>query len=103
MSTGPRRFNKNQPGKPRARGRYVPRRKVCAFCVERVDVVDYKSFDKLRRFISDRSKIDPKRKTGTCAGHQRELSVAIKRARHLALLPYTPVQPFTPVQPRPAV
>ena len=79
------------PGRPRGRGRYVPRRKVCSFCVQRVTVIDYKDADRLRRYISDRSKIDPRRKTGTCAGHQRELSTAIKRARHLALLPYTPV------------
>jgi small subunit ribosomal protein S18 len=57
--------------------------------VDKIDVVDYKDPIKLRRYISDRGKIDPRRKTGTCARHQRRLTVAIKRARHLALLPYT--------------
>jgi small subunit ribosomal protein S18 len=71
------------------RGRYVPRRKVCAFCVDHVGEIDYKDAAKLRRYLSDRGKIDPRRKTGTCAKHQRGLSVALKRARHLALLPYT--------------
>lgn len=65
------------------------RRKVCAFCVDKIDIVDYKDPMKLRRYISDRGKIDPRRKTGTCARHQRRLTIAIKRARHLALLPYT--------------
>ncbi len=65
------------------------RKKVCAFCVEKVDVIDYKDAAKLRRFMSDRAKILPRRVTGTCAYHQRELTTAIKRARHIALLPYT--------------
>jgi small subunit ribosomal protein S18 len=71
------------------RGRFGSRRKVCAFCVDKIDTVDYKDAGKLRRFISERGKIEPRRKTGTCARHQRRLTVAIKRARHLALLPYT--------------
>lgn len=71
------------------RGRFGSRRKVCAFCVDKIDKVDYKDSGKLRRFISERGKIEPRRKTGTCARHQRRLTVAIKRARHLALLPYT--------------
>lgn len=76
-------------GRPRGRGdRYVPRRKVCAFCVDRVLEIDYKDVARLRRYLSERSKIEPRRKTGTCARHQRGLSVAIKRARHMALLPY---------------
>jgi small subunit ribosomal protein S18 len=70
-------------------GRYVPRRKVCAFCVDHVDKIDYKEVAKLRRYLSDRGKIEPRRKTGTCAKHQRRLTIALKRARHLALLPYT--------------
>jgi small subunit ribosomal protein S18 len=57
--------------------------------VDKIDIVDYKDPTKLRRYVSDRGKIDPRRKTGTCARHQRRLTVAIKRARHLALLPYT--------------
>lgn len=65
------------------------RRKVCSFCVDKVDTIDYKDISKLRRFISERAKILPRRVTGTCAHHQRELTVAIKRARHLALLPYS--------------
>lgn len=64
------------------------RKKVCAFCVDRVDTIDYKDIAKLRRFLSERAKILPRRVTGTCAHHQRELTIAIKRARHLALLPY---------------
>jgi small subunit ribosomal protein S18 len=73
----------------RGRGRYIPRRKVCQFCVDKVEVIDYKEPARLRRFISDRGKIEPRRKTGTCARHQRRLGVALKRARHLALLPFT--------------
>lgn len=64
------------------------RRKVCAFCVDRMEHIDYKDTGKLRRFLSERGKIVPRRVTGTCAHHQRELTVAIKRARHVALLPY---------------
>lgn len=70
-------------------GRYYPRRKVCSFCMDKIDVIDYKDFGRLRRYISDRGKIEPRRQTGTCAKHQRALSVAIKRARHLALLPFS--------------
>ena len=65
------------------------RKKVCAFCVDRSEHIDYKDVAKLRRYLSERAKIVPRRVTGTCARHQRELTVAIKRARHLALLPYT--------------
>ena len=65
------------------------RRKVCSFCVEKVDTIDYKDALKLRRFTSDRAKILPRRVTGTCAYHQRQLTTAIKRARHLAILPYS--------------
>ena len=64
------------------------RRKVCQFCVEKVEVIDYKDVAKLRKFTSERAKILPRRVTGTCAKHQRELTTAIKRARHLAMLPY---------------
>ena len=65
------------------------RKKVCAVCVDKVETIDYKDAAKLRRFMSDRAKILPRRVTGTCAYHQRELTTAIKRARHIALLPYT--------------
>ena len=71
-----------------SRSRYVPSRKVCSFCVDKVETIGYKDPEKLRRYISDRGKILPRRRTGTCAKHQRILAVAIKRARHLALLPY---------------
>lgn len=66
-----------------------PRRKVCGFCVDRAENIDYKDIAKLRRYMSERAKILPRRVTGTCAAHQRKLTTAIKRARHLALLPYT--------------
>lgn len=71
------------------RGGRKGRKKVCAFCVDKVDVIDYKDIARLRRFISERAKILPRRVTGTCAHHQRELTAAIKRARYLSLLPYT--------------
>ena len=70
------------------RGGRKVRKKVCSFCVDRIDNIDYKDAARLRRFISERAKILPRRVTGTCARHQRELTVAIKRARHIALLPY---------------
>jgi small subunit ribosomal protein S18 len=76
-------------GRPRGRGRYIPRRKVCQFCVDKIVFIDYKEPARLRRYVSDRGKIEPRRKTGTCAKHQRALTVALKRARHLALLPFT--------------
>ena len=66
------------------------RRKVCSFCVDKVKLIDYKDPGKLRRYISGGGKIEPRRKTGVCAKHQRALAIAIKRARHLALLPYVP-------------
>lgn len=65
------------------------RKKVCVFCVDKVENIDYKDISKLRRFISERAKILPRRVTGTCAHHQRNLTQAIKRARHLALLPFS--------------
>lgn len=65
------------------------RKKVCAFCVDKVEKIDYKDIARLRRYLSERAKILPRRVTGTCAYHQRELTVAIKRARHLALLPFS--------------
>lgn len=77
------------PRRGRGRGRYTPRRKVCQFCVEKIDTIDYKDVTRLRRFISEHGKIEPRRKTGTCAKHQRRLSKALKRARHVALLPFT--------------
>jgi small subunit ribosomal protein S18 len=66
------------------------RRKVCNFCVDKVETIDYKEVNRLRRYLSERAKIEPRRKTGTCARHQRMLTVALKRARHVALLPIAP-------------
>lgn len=77
------------PPRKRAPNKFrKPRRKVCMFCVEKADSVDYKAVSKLRKFVSERGKMVPRRTSGTCARHQRMLSTAIKRARHLALLPY---------------
>ena len=73
---------------PRQGGARRPRKKVCAFCVDKAEHIDYKDVAKLRRYLSERAKIVPRRVTGTCARHQRELTVAIKRARQIALLPY---------------
>jgi small subunit ribosomal protein S18 len=69
--------------------RFVAKPKVCAFCAEKI-VVDYKDIGRLRRYISDRGKIEPRRRTGACARHQRRIALAIKRARYLALLPDAP-------------
>ena len=72
----------------RPRGRR-PRRKVCSFCVDKVEYIDYKDINKLRKFVSERGKILPRRITGTCSRHQRQLAVEIKRARIMALLPFS--------------
>ncbi|HJB25848.1 MAG TPA: 30S ribosomal protein S18 [Firmicutes bacterium] len=77
-------LERNERGGRGRRGR----KKVCSFCVDKVEHIDYKDVAKLRRYLSDRAKIVPRRVTGTCARHQRQLTVAIKRARHLAFLPY---------------
>ena len=72
------------------RGERTPRRKICQFCHDHVREIDYKDASRfMKRYISDRGKIEPRRKTGTCAKHQRRLSVALKEARFMALLPYT--------------
>ena len=65
------------------------KKKVCQFCVDKVTDIDYKDITKLRRYVSERAKILPRRVTGTCAKHQRQLIIAIKRARHIALLPFS--------------
>ena len=70
------------------RGNRRGRRKVCTFCVEKTEHIDYKDVAKLQKFTSERAKILPRRVTGTCAKHQRELTTAIKRARQVALMPY---------------
>jgi small subunit ribosomal protein S18 len=75
----------------RRAGRTRPRDsrpKVCSFCVEHIDYIDYKEVSRLRRFLSESGKILPRRRTGTCAKHQRPLTAALKRARAIALLPY---------------
>ena len=84
---------KRKLSKPKGKwtgARYVARRKFCSFCANKVESIDYKDPVKLHGYISDRGKIEPRRRSGTCAKHQRALAVAIKRARHLALLPYVP-------------
>ena len=73
---------------PHAGGPNRKRRKVCQFCVERCKTIDYKDAAKLKRYLSEREKILPRRTTGTCAMHQRQLTTAIKRARQIALLPF---------------
>ena len=77
-------MERERTGRPSKR----PRKKVCMFCVDRIEKIDYKDIVKLKKCMTERSKILPRRVTGTCAYHQRELTVAIKRARHIALLPY---------------
>lgn len=81
------RGDRDSRGGPNRGGKRT-RRKVCAFCVDRAPHIDYKDVAKLRRFLSERGKIVPRRVTGTCARHQRELTTAIKRSRHIALLPF---------------
>lgn len=70
-------------------GKRFPRRKVCAFCVDKVDYIDYKDAKRLRKFVTERGKIVPRRISGNCAAHQRLLTTALKRARVIALIPYT--------------
>ncbi|AEE92715.1 MAG: 30S ribosomal protein S18 [Tepidanaerobacter acetatoxydans] len=69
--------------------RRIKKKKVCSFCVDKVDHIDYKEYARLRKYITERGKILPRRITGNCAKHQRQLTIAIKRARNLALLPFT--------------
>lgn len=66
----------------------MPKKKVCAFCAEKIEVIDYKDLPRLKKFITEKGKIIPRRMSGTCAKHQRELAEAIKRARIIALLPF---------------
>ena len=82
-------FNKSdRPDSKMKRGGSRRRKKVCVFCGEN-NAIDYKDTAKLRKYVSDRGKILPRRVTGTCAKHQRAITVAVKRARHIALMPYT--------------
>lgn len=94
----------SRPGRDEARSterrgrpqrRYFPRRRVCAFCVDKVKQIDYKDIETLQRYVTDQGKIRGRRQTGTCARHQHQLSRAIKRARHLALMPYAYGHRFT--------
>src|SRR5688572_6225379 len=78
----------DRPMRPQ-RPRFSGRRKVCRFCADHMTGVDYKDIGRLRMYVSDRGKIEPRRKTGACLKHQRMVCTAIKRARHLAMLPYT--------------
>lgn len=80
--------NAIRPRKERTR-RFPFKPKVCAFCADKLEI-DYKNVTRLRRYVSERGRIEARRRTGVCAKHQRRLAVAIKRARYLALLPYTP-------------
>ena len=75
-----------------ARPKYIPKRKVCAFCADKVEDISYRDPALLRRYISDRCKIMPRRRSGNCAKHQRALAQAIKRARHIALIPHVQEQ-----------
>ncbi len=79
----------DRPERPDRRGGRKGRKKFCAFCMDGITNIDYKDVNKLRKYMSERAKIVPRRVTGTCAHHQRQLTTAIKRARHVALLPYT--------------
>ncbi|HWR10009.1 30S ribosomal protein S18 [Sporomusa sp.] len=72
----------------RERGR-KPKKKVCSFCVDKVSSIDYKDLPKLRRYTTERGKILPRRISGNCAKHQRQMTLAVKRARNIALLPFT--------------
>lgn len=80
------RNNNDDDSMPRQR---KIKKKVCAFCADKALVIDYKEADKLRKYVSEKGKILPRRVTGLCAKHQREVTLAIKRARHIGLLPYT--------------
>ncbi|GHU63289.1 30S ribosomal protein S18 [Clostridia bacterium] len=83
-------FNKSEKNDSSMKRRGTRRRKkVCVFCGEKNGDIDYKDINKLKRYVSERGKILPRRITGNCAKHQRALTVAIKRARHIALMPYT--------------
>ena len=82
-------------GRRGGRGRFYARRKVCGFCVNKVKHIDHKNIEVLKNYVSERFKMEARRKTGTCSRHQRALATAIKRARVLALLPYSPNHPGT--------
>lgn len=81
-------YNKERSDAPMRKRGGRRRRKVCVYCADKNAVIDYKDVNKLKRYVSERGKILPRRITGNCAKHQRALTVAIKRARHVALMPY---------------
>ena len=85
---GPRRDGPPGAGPRRGKRQYFRKKKVCRFCTERVDFIDYKKVEMLQPYVQDRGKILPRRMTGTCSRHQRWLGEAIKRARNIALLPF---------------
>ncbi len=82
------RDSQHQQQRPYRPGGNRRRKKQCSFCAEKIDYIDYKDIARLRKCISERAKILPRRITGTCAKHQRQVTTSIKRARHVALLPY---------------
>jgi small subunit ribosomal protein S18 len=82
------RPSRREGGAPGGRKQYFRRRKVCKFCTEKIDVINFKDVKLIGQFVSERGKILPRRLTGTCSVHQRALTVAIKRARNIALLPF---------------
>ena len=84
-------------GRPRGKRQYFRKKKVCKFCVEKIDFIDYKRADILSQFVQERGKILPRRMTGVCARHQRGLGVAIKRARNIALLPFARIRRLQPI------
>lgn len=87
---GPRGGGRDRDRDQQRRGRFGVRPpRVCTFCKNKIESIDFKQADQLRRFLTDRAKIKARRKIGTCARHQRMLAIAIKRARHVALLPFT--------------
>ena len=69
--------------------RFKPRKRICSFCADKVDHIDYKDINKLKKYVTDRGKILPRRISGNCSKHQREVTISIKRARQVALLPYS--------------
>jgi|SRR5579875_703529 len=85
---GPRPASRPPGSQRRAKRNFVRKKKVCKFCVEKIDLIDYKKPEMLQPFVQERGKILPRRMTGTCARHQRWLTVAIKRAQNIALLPF---------------
>ena len=89
MKTAARPMGRRPPGKWTG-SKFAPKKKVCPFCASRARIIDYKDTGLLGRFISDRGKIEPRRRTGTCNRHQHVLALAIKQARHMALLPFVP-------------